>query len=221
MSAGSVDAVTSWREALGSTAAKRRWIVTLLLVAFAGTAFSLFVQWVEGRPGAVLDDPILDHLPRADLTWFTFAMVYAVTVAALARAVRRPALLLRILQVYAGMLLVRIVAMYLLPLDPPADAIPLADPVAALLFASESAPTRDLFFSGHTATACVVLFTTSDRRWAAAFALATVVIAVAVLVQRVHYTVDVFCAPFFVWAVCSVSSHRLQARHRPTEHSRT
>ncbi|MEQ9504059.1 MAG: phosphatase PAP2-related protein [Deltaproteobacteria bacterium] len=200
----SIDAVMSWREALAAPAAKRRWAVTALLIVFAAVSFSTFVQWVEGRPGAVLEDPVLPYLPRADLTWFTFAMVYAITIAAVLRALKRPLLLMRILQVYAGMLLIRIVAMYLLPLDPPADAIPLADPVAAILFASESAPTRDLFFSGHTATACVVLFTTKDRRWIVVFALAALVIATAVLVQRVHYTIDVFGAPFFVWAVCSV-----------------
>ncbi len=207
----SIDAVIPWRDALGSPSAKRSWIVTMGLIVFAAVSFSSFVQWVEGRPGAVLEDPVLPYLPRADLTWFTFAMVYAVSIAAVARALKRPLLLLRILQVYAGMLLIRIVAMYLLPLDPPTDAIPLADPVAAMLFASESAPTRDLFFSGHTATACVALFTAKDPRWVVAFAVATIVIAAAVLVQRVHYTVDVFGAPFFVWAVCSVLNRRAVA----------
>lgn len=203
--------VMGWREALSAPGAKARWIGTVLLIAFAGVSFSVFVQWVEQRPGAVLEDPVLALLPRADLTWFTFGMVYAVTIAGLARTLRRPPLLLRILQVYAGMLLVRTVAMYLLPLDPPPDSILLADPVAAAVFASESAPTRDLFFSGHTATACVAAFTATDRRWMWAFVAAAIVIALAVLVQRVHYTIDVFCAPLFVWAVCRVVA-RIEAR---------
>lgn len=197
-------AVETWKDALRSAEMQRRLVVTVLLVVSAGVGFSLFVQWVERRPGAVFEDPVLALLPRADLTWLIFGLIYAIVAAALIRAGRRPRALARLLQVYAGMLFARTVVMYLLPLDPPPDAIALADPIVAALFSSASAPTRDLFFSGHTATACVAAFTAGDRRWALAFASAAVVVAIAVLVQRVHYTIDVVCAPVFVAVVVRV-----------------
>lgn len=35
-----------------------------------------FLSWVEQRPGVVLADPVLAHVPARDLTWLTFGLVY-------------------------------------------------------------------------------------------------------------------------------------------------
>ena len=53
----------------------------------------------------------------------------------------------------------------------------------------------DLFFSGHTATICLLLFWTVKFKWV--FALFGVVLGILLMVQRVHYSIDIIAAiPF-------------------------
>jgi len=62
--------------------------------------------------------------------------------------------------------------------------------------------TKDLFFSGHTATLIVggICMTESRDKVIAFFAAA--LIGVLLLLQHVHYTADVLAAPFFSIICC-------------------
>lgn len=192
---------TAWRGAWTEPGFKARIVATVVFTAVAAVSFSTFVQFVQTRPGAVLDDPVLPLLPRVDVTWLTFSIIYGSVIVALVSLAGHPHRMLVLIQTYAGMLLVRLVAMYLIPLDPPPDMIALADPVARVIFAAEEAPTRDLFFSGHTASLVTLVLTARTPRLRALFVVATAAVATCVLVQRVHYTIDVLAAPFFVYPV--------------------
>ena len=91
--------------------------------------------------------------------------------------------------------------LWLLPLEPPAALVVLHDPVMDHIFAVTTQPiVRDLFFSGHTATAALLGLAVRGLRWRVVLALLTVAIGVLVLVQRVHYSYDVLAAPFFAYA---------------------
>ena len=88
----------------------------------------------------------------------------------------------------------------LFPLDPPIKIVELVDPVL-LPFYGHSEINRDLFFSGHTSSAFVI-FLILKKRWEKILALlATLVVAFLLLVQHIHYTIDVVFAPFFVYLV--------------------
>jgi len=185
-----------WKEAWRVPAFRREFPLTLLGVVVVLLAFSRFVHWVEGREGPVLRDPILSLLPPRDLTWPIFAMFYGSMVLAVPGLATRPMRLLRALQGYALMLLLRTLAMFVAPLDPPPGMIPLVDPVVRHL-GPGAVLTRDLFFSGHTAT-LFLLFLASERGvFRVLLAALTAALAFCLLCQHVHYTVDVLSAPFF------------------------
>ncbi len=77
----------------------------------------------------------------------------------------------------------------------------LHDPLAEMFIYGENmAITKDLFFSGHTATmvfVCYFLPTTRERRIAIGLSLLLVSL---LLVQHVHYSLDIAAAPLFTLA---------------------
>ena len=166
-----------------------------------GGLFWRFGAWIEQREGTVLRDPVLEVLPAVDLTWFIFAVLYAALGTAIWDLAHVPHRLLFACRVYAAVMLTRLIAMYLTELDDPLTAIPLQDPVSRIFFRIRTIPTKDLFFSGHTATMFTLYLTAMTRRRRALFLGTTLVIAVAVLLQHVHYAFDVFAAPFFTYGV--------------------
>jgi hypothetical protein len=166
-----------------------------------GWLFSRAGAWIERRSGTVLSDPVLAHLPAIDITWFIFSVMYAAVLVTLIGLGREPHRLLFGLRVYAGVMLTRLLTIYLTELDDPITAIPLQDPVARLIFQVKTIPTKDLFFSGHTASMFTLYLLARTPRLKRIYILTTLVIGVAVLLQHVHYTFDVFAAPFFAYGV--------------------
>jgi len=165
-----------------------------------------FLVMIEHRAGVVLSDPVLALFPPADLTWLTFALIYLGLAVALVVLSRHPDALMLALQSYVMMVLVRIVAMYLVPLEPPAAMIALTDPTVET-FGTGSTLTKDLFFSGHTSTLFLLFLVTPGRLWKGLFLLCAVGIGVAVLLQHVHYTIDVYAAPFFAFGAFTLTKH--------------
>jgi hypothetical protein len=86
-------------------------------------------------------------------------------------------------------------------LNPPAGLVDLHDPLAEIFIYGENmAITKDLFFSGHTATmvfVCFFLPTAKERRIAIAL---SVVLVCLLLLQHVHYSLDIAAAPLFTLA---------------------
>jgi len=179
----------AWRVELAASCA------VLIPVLFALTHF---LDAVEERHGVALPDPVLVLFPAVNLTWVTFLVIYAGLIAALAVLLRHPRRLLLVFQAYSVMAILRIAAMYLAPLDPPPGIIELRDPFVEF-FGGGRTLTRDLFFSGHTSTMFLLFLVMPGGRLRIAFACATVFVGLCVVLQHVHYTVDVFAAPFFAY----------------------
>ena len=158
-----------------------------------------FLSWVERRPGVLLADPVLAWIPARDMTWLTFGLVYGGLVTAFVVLLPYPRRLVLGAQAYAVMVLLRMAVMSVTPLEAPTTTIPLRDPLVQILGTGEVL-TRDLFFSGHTATLALLAFLAPGRRSRRFFVVCTALVAVCVLWQHVHYTVDVLVAPFFAFA---------------------
>lgn len=159
-----------------------------------------FYHFIQQRPGQRLADPLLTLLPIHDVSAPTFALIYGCVAATLVYLLPRPLLLLRALWAYYFLQLLRMLTLWLLPLEPPLTLLLLHDPVMDRIFEVTTQPIiRDLFFSGHTATMALLTLVGPGRRWRATLALMTVAVGILVLVQRVHYSYDVLAAPFFAW----------------------
>ena len=184
-------------------------VVLLILVLVSLTSF---LGHIEKRPGVVLPDPILALVQPRDLTWITFGFIYLGLLAGIAVLARHPRLLMLAIQSYIVMVLVRIAAMYVVPLDPPPGMIPLKDPFVEY-FGTGKLLTKDLFFSGHTSTLLLFFLIVPERGARLLFLLCTVGVAICVLLQHVHYSADVLAALFFGYG-----AYRIALRfHRSTE----
>lgn len=173
--------------------------ISFVLVAFSLFLFTRFLNFVEDRPGVILPDPILQMFNPIDISWFTFAVMYSSVIIAILSLIPSPKLLILGLQSYTVMLIIRTVAMYSIPLEAPATILPLIDPMVSEVGVGKLM-TKDLFFSGHTATIFIMFLVSSNKLYKNLFLIATIFIGFAVLVQHVHYTVDVIAAPFFAYS---------------------
>lgn len=188
----------AWQSAWQQAAFRYRLLITLLLLVVLVANLPHFFAWVQARPGVLLPDPLLALLPAYEVSWPTFIVIYISAGFAFSYVLPRPYVLLRLLGAYWLMQICRIMLLALLPLEPPVGLLPLRDPIIdAFIYVSAGPITKDLFFSGHTAT--VMLFalamgTSPRRRW---LLVATAVVGLLVLVQHVHYTYDVVAAPIF------------------------
>lgn len=189
----------NWKEFLKVKRYQVEFIITLLVLSIILTALTNFLNFVEARHGVVLPDPVLNFFNPTDLTWLTFALIYISIVVGIATLAKDPTRLLFTIQLYILMVAVRILAMYLLPLDPPAKIIVLKDPLVES-FRTGQTLTKDLFFSGHTATLFILFLTSEKKTIKQIFLISTILVAFSVLLQHVHYTIDVVAAPFFTYA---------------------
>jgi membrane-associated phospholipid phosphatase len=160
--------------------------------------FSQFLQFIEERDGVVLNDPILDIFNPVDLTWLTFAVIYLSIILFISTIMMRPYKIMLALQTYGLMVIFRTIAMYLTPLNPPNGIIMLEDPFVQL-FGNGEIFTKDLFFSGHTATLFLLFLLTENKKLKMIFLVSTIVVGACILLQKVHYSVDVFAAFFFAF----------------------
>ncbi len=188
-----------WKEYLIFSKTRREFIFTIILLAVTLLSLTNFLNYVENRPGVVLPDPLLSMFNPINLTWLTFGLIYFSLIAAVVTFSRKPELIVTAIQVYTVMVIFRIAAMYLVPFNPPAKMISLDDPFVQF-FGTGQTLTKDLFFSGHTATLFLLFLTAEKEKLKYLFLFFTVIVGAAVLLQHVHYSIDVFAAPFFTYA---------------------
>lgn len=191
--------LTVWRNAFRNSAFRLQFMISVILLVAVLNAFTRFLEWVELRDGAVLADPLLAMITPRDFTWVTFGIIYTGLVLAIVYLAKRPERLLLAVQAYMLMLVVRTFMMYLTPLNPSPGLIVLQDPLVE--FAGDgNAPTKDLFFSGHTSTMFLLSLVISHGWMKRVYLLFTIVVAVCVVWQHVHYVIDVLVAPFVAYA---------------------
>jgi len=188
----------AWRRAWGLPAFRVQAISTAVLLPLTLTMLARFLNRVEVRPGVVLPDPVLAAFPAHDLTWLTFSIIYGGLFVGIGILSRHPRHLILAMQTYVGMVVFRILAMSLVALDPPEGSIPLQDPFVQI-FGTGQLLTRDLFFSGHTSTLFLIGLSMPKKPIRYAYFAAAAVVAVCVLLQHDHYSIDVVAAPFFAY----------------------
>lgn len=96
------------------------------------------------------------------------------------------------------------VTISLVPLDPPIGLVPLVDPILKPFY-GEKEITRDLFFSGHTSSVFLVHMMLQKKWERIAALIATILVGIALLIQHIHYPIDVLFAPVFVFFIYHLS----------------
>ncbi len=192
----------NWKEFWEFRKSRTELIVTTALLSIVLFSLTKFLNFVESRDGFSFTDPILSLFHPLDLTWLTFILIYGCLITAIFYLIRNPEKLVFAVQLYILMVIVRIISMWLLPLNPPENMILLKDPFVELFGTGETL-TKDLFFSGHTATLFILFLTAENGKLKKFFLVSTIIVAICVLLQHVHYSIDVFAAIFITYACYS------------------
>lgn len=154
-----------------------------------------FHQVIGPRPGVLLNDFVLNAFTPEDYSWTIFLLIYFSLALVLQGAIRQPYIILHALKCYLLITVLRMITMFLFTLEPPIGMVMLKDPLIDNMAYGGTVFTKDLFFSGHVATLTMLVWV-EKRSWAKwSITLFTTIVAVLLMVQRVHYTIDVLFAP--------------------------
>ena len=193
----------SWMSFLKDKKKLTEFIITMIALTVVMISFSQFINFIEQREGVVLSDPILKAFNPINLTWLTFLLIYLSLIIFIVTTFNKPDKLLIAFQAYGLMVIFRTIAMYLTPFEAPETLLPLNDPFVQL-FGTGEIPTKDLFFSGHTGTLFLLFLLAENKPLKTFFLLSTLIVGTAVLLQHVHYSIDVFIAPFVAYGAYKI-----------------
>ena len=196
----------TWKEFIQDKRGLVLIVVTVATLVITLISYSRFLNLVEMRSGVTFTDPIHLLVGPIDMTWPAFIALWGAIALAIVTMIKMPVVFFKAIRAYTMLVGLRIICMWLLPLDPPTTMIPLVDPLAQLVTSGTSTPlTRDLFFSGHTSLLCLFGFVSLQRRMKILFFALALFVAIAVMLQHVHYSIDVVVAPLAAWAAVSMS----------------
>lgn len=192
----------SWSKAWQERRFRNKTIIALLLVTIILTLLPTFFAFIEKREGMVLQDYLLDIIPAMDVSIPTFIIIWTVVILVLYRIYQNPRLFLVVAYGFILMCLARILTISLLPLNPPTGIITLQDPIANIAYGGNGIfITKDLFYSGHTGN-MFLFFLCLEAKWDKIIALtASFLIGLLVLIQHIHYSIDVFAAFIFTYFI--------------------
>jgi len=190
----------SWSDAWTSVTYKTKLFIAASLFTIILLCYPSFFAHVQQRSGITLADPVLHLLPSSDVSIYIFLLIYLTVGLGIFRAAQSPALFLLFICSCLFLSLSRIITMSIVPLEPPTGLVPLADPILAPFY-HHNQVTKDLFFSGHTSSVFLIHLILK-KKWEKLFALsATILVGILLLVQHIHYTIDVVMAPLFVYII--------------------
>lgn len=168
----------------------------LLLTAFG---FNRFLAWHEYRDGIYFNDPVFTLFKGIDCSVVTFVLLYAAILSFLILHFKRIDKLTILAFSYTLVLWLRLICLYLIPFYVDADHVKLEDPFLNTFIYPGNYVARDLFFSGHVAILVLLCLIADHPKWRVFYFLITVVVSCTLILQKVHFSIDVIAAPFFSW----------------------
>ncbi|QNL52527.1 hypothetical protein H8S90_13020 [Olivibacter sp. SDN3] len=189
----------TWKQAMQSWAFRSWLIIGHILLITIFLVLPYFFDHIELRDGVFLNDPLLQVLPAKDLSTPIFICIWSTTALLIYRCFFNPVIMITAMYGFILVLFTRMLTISLVPLDAPEGLIPLIDPISNLAYGNAQFITKDLFFSGHTSAMFLMslcLLKRQDKMWAF---IAAVLVGSMVLIQHVHYTIDVVAAPVFTY----------------------
>jgi hypothetical protein len=193
-----VSIIKAWKTALQVKSFLVKSIISGALLVLCAIVAPIFFQFIQKRDGYILNDYLLNLLPTVDLSYGVFILLYLLIFVAVGYLLSRPQLFLVTLQAYIILTIFRFITIFFIPLDPPSSIIELNDPFVQYFFYQQSV-TKDLFFSGHTSLLLLLTLSVQSARLKAILFAGSCLVAIMLLFQHAHYTIDILAAPFFSW----------------------
>jgi len=191
---------STWSVAWKLSSFRWKFWTGMLILAGIMISFAYFFNAIEERNGLVFNDFILQNISPRNVSVAVFFLIWSSCLLLIIRIYRDPMMLLVTLWAYDVVTLVRMSCIGLISLNPPSGLIPLADPITNQFYGKHY-KTHDLFFSGHTTTVFLIFLCLRKKTDRIFTFFASILLGFFLIVQHVHYTIDVLAAPFFTYAV--------------------
>lgn len=197
----------TWSAALKHRVFRKKFIIGIISVSLVLFSLPYFFQTIERREGILLHDVFLSWLPAKDVSIAIFGILWSMAILIMIRCLQNPKIFLLFIYSFVLVELSRMITISAVALNAPVHLIPLVDPISNSFY-GKTFITKDLFYSGHTAMQ-FLFFLCLQKKIDKIIALCcTLSIAVLVLVQHVHYTVDVVAAFPFAY-LCYFTAKKL------------
>ena len=166
---------------------------------------------IEKRNGVTLHDPLLAAIPPYNVSWAIFSIIWGMGLLIFIRAIKTPAIYINYVWALIFITVVRMITISVVRLNPPIGIIVISDPLTNLFY-GQKVVTKDLFFSGHTAILMLTTLCLEKKSDKIICGIATGVVGFLLLVQHIHYTLDVLAAPLIVYPLFKLSRFLITAR---------
>lgn len=188
-----------WKEYLSGSFTSLFFGVALVELLLASKYCKHYIGVFASRGGMLLHDPLLVLYTPRDFSTIIFILFHGILIVSFISLLNKPRELAIAFQAYALLMIFRTFTIYMIPLQAPKDMIFLSDPLANMYMHSNgNGPVvNDLFFSGHVSSSFLFFLVAQGKVLKRIILAATIVVAVLILWQKVHYTVDVVFAPLF------------------------
>jgi len=158
-----------------------------------------FFDYVQNRTGGVvMNDWVLKMIPAKDVSIPIVFFEASVIILFLIRCISNPTMFITFLIAYVFILISRNITIDITQLRVPTGSIDFKDPIAGVIYRSKLID-RDLFYSGHVSLLFLFYLCSSSKADKYYILFAMISVSILLLVQHIHYTVDVVCAPFFAY----------------------
>lgn len=186
-------------------------MTTLLVWFLVILSHPFLLEYFEFRhERIVFHDYVLELLPCWDMSYLIFFILYGSVILFILKNKDNPVLCLKAIQTYLLIQSIRLLTMYLVPLDSPSFLIPLRDPLLEATFYKGNCYTRDLFYSGHVATMCCLFWVEKDSLYKKYFLGAAILMSALILIQHIHYSIDVIGAWLFSYIAYTIIGYYTQ-----------
>ena len=188
----------AWGEAWKESSFRLSFLLAILSFSVFPWKAATYFQWVQQRECIVLNDFILALIPSKNLSYPIFSIIYCTVIYLVIRLLVTPKTFVWFAWAFNLETVFRFLTIYFVALNPPSGIVDLHDPVAAMFIYGENMPiTKDLFFSGHTATMVFACYFLPLKKEKILAIVLSILLALFLLIQHVHYTIDIVLAPFF------------------------
>lgn len=185
-----------WRSICATKPANIILVAGLVIIITLISLLPGFYSFVEQRTGTQIHDKLLYLLPSVNVSLPIFIIIWATVILFIIRSLRQPTIFISMLVSYIIFLSIRYLVIYMVPLEPPVGLLELKDPFTDVFYGGYFV-TKDLFFSGHVGSEVLFLLVMTSKRDKFILSIAAFVLAFLLLLQHVHYTIDILAAPFF------------------------
>ena len=188
-----------WKNLLANKTYLLSFICLFILMIAWLKLCSVFLLYNESRTGGlIINDFVLNRITPIDVSVPLFIINWLGIFSGMLLCIRTPKRAMALFAAVISLIILRSITMYLVPLVPPEGIIPLRDSFLECSFYGDKVLLRDLFFSGHTASLVLLFFMVDLKPVKYLIGIAAIIVGALLLLQHVHYTIDVIAAPFLL-----------------------